>query len=180
MFNLFAENWLLMILRGILAIIFGFLALIWPEITLAVLIILFGIYVILEGILALAASFRRRMDKYWWVLFLEGIAGIGVGLFAFIWPSLTAIILIIFIAVWAVLTGILEIVASIQLHKEISGGVVLGIAGVLSILLGILLMLNPGVGILAVVWLIGIYAILFGGLLMYLGFISKRYRGVMA
>jgi uncharacterized membrane protein HdeD (DUF308 family) len=152
------------------------MALIWPGLTLGVLVILFGAYAILEGILAILGAFAHRGERYWWVLFLEGLAGIGAGLFAFIWPALTAVILLIFIAVWAILTGILEIAAALQLRKELLGEWVLALAGVFSIAIGILLMTNPGAGALAVVWLIGLYAILFGGLMAFLGFKARRHK----
>jgi len=176
MLMLIAENWRLYVLRGILAMAFGCMALIWPGLTLGVLVMLFGIYVILEGILALTAAFKHRGQRSWWLLLLEGIAGIGAGMFAFIWPGLTAVVLLLFIAVWAMLTGILEIAAAVELRKEMEGEWVLGLAGAVSILIGILLIANPGTGALAVIWLIGVYALLFGGLLTYLGFKVRKHR----
>ncbi len=175
MLTLIAQNWWIHVLRGVFALVFGIMALVWPGLTLGVLVILFGAYVLLEGILALAAAFKHRTEKSWWLLLVEGIAGIVAGVFAFIWPALTAVVLLIFIAVWAILTGIFEICAAVQLRQEMAGEWVLGVAGSLSILIGILLIANPGAGALAVVWLIGIYAILFGALLMYLGFKARRY-----
>jgi uncharacterized membrane protein HdeD (DUF308 family) len=121
-------------------------------------------------------AFAHRWEKYWWVLLLEGLAGIGVGLFVFIWPALTAVALLIFIALWAILTGVLEIAAALQLRKEMVGEWVLALAGVFSILIGILLISNPGPGAVAVIWLIGIYAILFGALLAYLGMKARRHK----
>ena len=170
----FAENWRLHVLRGVLAIAFGVMALVWPQLTLGVLIILFGIYVILEGILALAVAARRRGRGSGWLFGVEGVLGIAVGLCAFAWPGLTAVVLLVFIAVWAILTGVIELAAAIQLRRVVQGEWVLGLAGVLSILVGILLLANPSSGVLAVVWLIGIYAIVFGGLLTYLGFSLRR------
>jgi len=175
MLTLIAQNWWIHVLRGFFAALFGIMALVWPGLTLGVLVILFGVYVLLEGILALAAAFRHRTETSWWLLLVEGIAGIVAGVFAFIWPTLTAVVLLIFIGVWAILTGIFEVCAAMQLRQEMAGEWVLGVAGILSILIGILLIANPGAGALAVVWLIGIYAILFGVLLMYLGFKARRY-----
>jgi uncharacterized membrane protein HdeD (DUF308 family) len=176
MLTIITENWWLHTLRGLLAIAFGLVALIWPGLTLGVLVILFGVYVILEGVLAIAAALRRRGERSWWVLLLEGIAGIGAGLVAFIWPTLTAIVLLIFIAIWAIVTGVLEIAGAVQLRKEMAGEWLLGLAGVISILIGILLLTNPGAGAVALVWLIGIYAILFGSLLAYVGFRARKHR----
>jgi len=164
------------VLRGALAVAFGLIALIWPGITLGVLVALFGAYVILEGILALVAAYKHRVEKSSWLILLEGVAGILVGLFAFIWPSLTALILLIFIALWAIITGILKLAAAIELRKEIVGEWILGLAGAVSILIGILLIANPGPGVLAVVWLIGLYALIFGGLLIFLGLKVHNYQ----
>ena len=176
MFYHMAENWRLHVLRGLVAIVFGVMALVWPALTLEVLIVLFGIYVILEGVLALIIAARRRGRGYGWLFVLEGVLGIAVGLCAFIWPALTAVVLLIFIAVWAILTGIIELAAAIQLRRAIQGEWVLGLAGVLSILVGLLLLVNPGAGVLAVVWLLGLYAIVFGSLLAYLGLRLRNIR----
>jgi uncharacterized membrane protein HdeD (DUF308 family) len=174
MLNIVTKDWWIYVFRGFLAIAFGLLAIIWPGLTIGILIVLFGVYVIFEGLLALSAAFRNRDRKLWWVLLLEGIAGIIVGLFAFIWPGATAVVLIIFIAFWAILTGILEIAAAVQLRRRLKGEWALGLTGVLSILIGIILISNPGAGVVAVAWLIGIYAILFGLLLTTLGFRAKK------
>jgi uncharacterized membrane protein HdeD (DUF308 family) len=169
MFDLIAKYWWTFVVRGILAIVFGLIALVWPGITLMVLVVLFGIYVIIEGVLSLVAAFNNRWMKSWWILLMEGLAGIVIGCVAFIWPGLTAVVLLIFIAIWAIFTGLLEIGAAIQLRKEIQGEWILALTGVLSILIGLILLINPGAGVLAVVWLIGIYALMFGGLLTFLG-----------
>jgi len=174
MLTIIRRDWWIYVLRGVLAIAFGLLAIIWPGLTIGVLVVLFGIYVIFEGFLALSAAFRHRQRPIWWVLLLEGLAGIVVGIFAFIWPGLTAVILLIFIAIWAILTGILEIAAALQLRRQLKGEWALGLTGVLSIMIGVLLLSNPGAGAVAVVWLIGIYAILFGVLLTILGFKVKN------
>jgi len=169
MFDLIANYWWTFLIRGIAAIAFGLIALVWPGMTLTVLIVVFGIYVIFEGILSIVAAFNNRWVKSWWVLALEGLASIAMGCIAFIWPGLTAIVLLIFIAAWAIFTGLLEIYAAVQLRKEMQGEWVLVLVGAASILIGLLLIMNPGSGALAVVWLIGIYALIFGGLLTFLG-----------
>lgn len=179
MIALIADNWRIYVLRGLLAAAFGVIALAWPALTLGGLVILFGIYVILEGILAIAAGLQRRLrQKMDWFLLLEGLAGVAVGILAFIWPGITAVVLLLFIAVWAIITGIIEIAAAVELRKEIAGEWLLALSGIASILIGILLVASPGTGALAVVWLIGIYALLFGFLLMVLGIKAKKYRGI--
>ena len=169
MLNLFAKYWWTFVIRGLLAVTFGLVALVWPKITLIALVYLFGFYAILEGILSTIAAIINRGMRHWWVPLLEGLVSIAVGCAAFIWPGLTAVVLLIFIAIWAILTGVFEIWAAVQLRKEIRGEWILALTGIISILIGIILFANPGAGALAVVWLIGIYAVIFGALLTFLG-----------
>jgi len=169
MLELLRTYWWTFLIRGLLALAFGIMALIWPGITLMALVMLFGIYVIVEGVFSLVAAFSNRGAGAWWVLLLEGIVSIAIGCIAFIWPGITAVGLMIFIALWAIFTGLLEIGAAVQLRREMQGEWILALIGFLSILIGIILIINPAAGVLAVVWLIGIYAIVFGGLLVFLG-----------
>jgi uncharacterized membrane protein HdeD (DUF308 family) len=169
MLDLIAKYWWTFVSRGLLAIAFGLIALVWPGITLIVLVFLFGFYAVLEGILSIIAAVINRGMRSWWVLLLEGLISFIVGCVAFIWPGLTAVVLLIFIAIWAILTGLLEIWAAVQLRKEIRGEWVLALTGIISILIGIILFVNPGAGALAVVWMIGIYAAIFGALMIFLG-----------
>ena len=164
------KNWWVYVLRGSLAVIFGVLALVWPGLTLSILIILFGIYAFIEGLVSIAFAIKHRKEKNWWMPLLEGLVGLCIGGITFLWPAVTAVALLIFIALWAIITGVLEIAAAIQLRKEMKGEWILGMAGIFSILVGILLISNPGTGALAAVWLIGLYAIIFGALMVYLGF----------
>lgn len=163
------RNWWLYLVRGIIAVLFGIMALLWPAITIGVLVILFGAYVLIEGVLAVGSSLRNHNEKGWWILLLEGLAGIIIGIFTFFIPSLTAQILLLFIALWALVTGVLEIAAAVALRKDIQGEWILALSGIFSVLIGILLLASPGTGLLAIVWLIGLYAVVFGALLIYLG-----------
>jgi uncharacterized membrane protein HdeD (DUF308 family) len=171
MLQTLSRNWWALALRGVIAILFGVLALIWPGLTLWALVLLFGAYAFVDGIFSLVSAFRgRRPDVPWWWLLLEGIAGIGAGIIAFLWPGMTAFALVYLIAAWAVVTGIFEIVTAIRLRKEIEGEWLLVVSGVLSVLFGITVFFWPGAGALAIVWLIGAYAILFGVLMVILAF----------
>ncbi len=157
----FPRHWWVVALRGLAAIVFGILAFIWPGVTLAVLVLFFGAYAIVDGVLALYSAFRSRGEHVWAPL-VEGLLGIATGLIAFFWPGLTALALLIVIAAWAILTGVLEVYAAIRLRRVIRNEWALIISGVLSVVFGVLLVAQPGAGAVAVVWLIGLYAILFG------------------
>ncbi len=170
------HNWWALVIRGIAAVIFGVLALVWPGITLGVLVLFFGAYVLVDGIFAvIGALMRRAGHDRWWLMFVEGIVGIIAGILTFLWPGITAFVLLFFIAAWAILTGILEIAAAVRLRREVADDWLLALAGIVSIVFGILMAVFPGAGALAVVWLIGLYAIVFGVLYISLAF---RLRGL--
>jgi len=163
--------WWLMALRGLLAVLFGVIALVWPHITLLVLVLLFGVYAIISGAVAVVVALQERnVNSRWWVVLIEGLVGIIAGIIAFVWPGLTALALLYVIAAWAIVTGIFEIVAAFSTRLPITAEWTLALAGVLSVLLGVLLAILPGVGLLSLVWLIGIYAIVFGIVLIVRAF----------
>lgn len=166
-----SRNWWTLVARGVFAVLFGLLAIIVPGLTLAILVLMFGAYVLVDGAFNVyAALVGRGNQQHWWIGLLEGVIGVIAGILTFIWPAITGLILLYLIAFWAVLTGILEIMAAFQLRKEISNEWLLGLSGVLSSLFGVLLILSPSSGALAIAWVIGLYAMVFGGLLIWLGF----------
>src|SRR6185369_6144718 len=149
-----AENWWLLLLRGVASIIFGVLAFIWPGLTLVALIFLWGAYAIVDGVIALWAAISGKAGAIaprWW-LAVVGIVGLLAGVVAFGSPGLTALVLLMFIAGWAIVVGVLEIWGAIQLRKEIDGEWWLILSGLLSIAFGALLFARPGPGALALVW----------------------------
>lgn len=171
MLTVYTGSWWALLLRGIAAIAFGVLAFIWPGITLAVLVFLWGAYALVDGAFAIAAGIKAHGEKNrWWVLLLEGILGVIAGVLAFVIPGITALVLLLLIAAWAIVTGVFEIAAAIQMRKYIKGEWLLILAGIASIVFGVLLFINPGAGALAVVWFIGAYAIVFGVILIALSF----------
>jgi uncharacterized membrane protein HdeD (DUF308 family) len=155
------RHWWAVALRGVVAVIFGILAFAWPGITLTVLIVLFGAFALVEGIFAIISAIRSH-GNHVWLLLLQGIVGILAGLAAFFWPGMTALILVFIIAVWAILSGVLAIIGGIQMRQVIDDAWAWIVGGILSVILGVLLIAAPGAGALAVVWLIGAFAILFG------------------
>jgi uncharacterized membrane protein HdeD (DUF308 family) len=173
-----AENWWLILLRGIAALIFGILAFVWPGITIASLVLLWGIYAVADGIFALGAAIAGKgagAGARWW-LAIVGVLGIVAGIIAFVAPALTAGVLLLMIAAWAIVTGILEIIGAIALRKEIDNEWLLILAGVLSIVFGVLLFRQPAAGALAVVWMIGAFAIVFGADHIALAFKLRKHK----
>ena len=156
-----ARHWWVIGLRGLAAILFGVLAFVWPGMTLAVLVLLFGAYALVDGVLTLVAAFRGGV-QHRIVMLVEGVVSVLAGLAAFVWPGLTALVLLYIIAFWAIVTGVLEIVAAIRVRRAISNELGLVIGGVLSVVFGVVLLIAPGAGALAVIFLIGAYAVVFG------------------
>ena len=162
-----ARHWWVIALRGLAAVLFGVLAFVWPGMTLAVLVLLFGAYALVDGILAIVVALRGGADHRLF-MGLEGVVGVLAGLATFVFPGLTALVLLYIIAFWAVLTGVLEVVAAVRLRRAITNEWGLIIGGLLSVLFGIVLIASPGVGALAVVFVIAAYAVLFGVTLLML------------
>jgi uncharacterized membrane protein HdeD (DUF308 family) len=152
--------------------VLAFLAPVWG---IAVLVALFGAWALIDGVTGLVGGIRSRgRDRSWWLSILEGIVGIVAGVFAFLFPVQAAGALIFIIAAWAIVTGVFEIVAAIRLREQIRGEFWLGLAGVASILYGVVIYLFPAAGALSIVWLIGSFAIAFGVFLLILGWRLRR------
>ena len=170
-----ARWWWTLILRGLLAIAFGVLAFFAPGLGIAVLVGLFAAWALIDGATNLVAGIRSRgRDRSWWLAILEGIVGIVAGVIALLFPVYAAEALVLIIGVWAIITGTFEIVAAIRLREQITGELWMGLAGLASILYGVVLFLFPGVGVLSLVWLIGGFAIVFGVFLVALGWRLRR------
>jgi uncharacterized membrane protein HdeD (DUF308 family) len=148
--------------RGLAAIVFGVLTLVWPKLTVLALVLLFGIFAIISGITVVAAALQNREEHGWGVLLFEGILWLLVGVVALIWPGVTALSFLYLLAAWAIMTGILELVAPLSFPMSGGRGVLMALSGLVSIVFGIVIAVQPAAGLLAVVWLIGIYAIVFG------------------
>ncbi len=171
------KNWWAFVLQGVLAILFAIGAFFWPGLTLAVLIVFFGAWAFVDGIFSIIAAFKAERA---WPFVLRGVLGIGVGLVTFFYPALTGFTLLIIIAVWSIIKGVLEISAAIRLREEMEGEWLLILAGAVSIVFGGLIILRPGAGALAVSWIIGFYAAFFGILMIVLGFKLKGVRNKVA
>jgi uncharacterized membrane protein HdeD (DUF308 family) len=169
-----ARNWGWVVLRGFAAILFGVMAFAWPGLTLAVLVLVWGAYALADGVLALVAAFQIRDEgKPMWPLVLVGLIGLGAGLATFAAPGMTALLLLTFIAVWAIAIGVFQVVAAFRLRQVIENELMLGLSGALSILFGVFMLLRPGAGAMSVIWIIACFAILFGVALVSFGFRLK-------
>lgn len=170
-------NWGAVLVRGILAILFGLVAVFLPLPTVAALALLFGAYAFVDGVFALAAAFRGGRAGHGWAVALEGVLGILVGLFTFFRPLTTALFLVYLIAAWAIVTGVLEVVTAIRFRKVMTGEGWLALAGVASIVVGVLLAIAPAAGAVAIALWLGIYAIIFGIMLVVLALRLRGWRG---
>jgi uncharacterized membrane protein HdeD (DUF308 family) len=181
--DILTHNWWALAWRGVFALLVGVLVFFWPSISLLMLVLLFGGYALADGIFALACAIEKATDKTsqrkqtLWPMLLQGVVGIATGVLTFAWPGLSALVLLYVIAAWAILTGIFQIVQAIRLRKEIEGEWLLVLGGIASVVFGLLLEIFPGAGTLAIVWLIGIYSMAFGILLLFLAF-RLRQRSV--
>ncbi|HEY2589900.1 MAG TPA: HdeD family acid-resistance protein [Tepidisphaeraceae bacterium] len=178
MMSTLARNWWLVLLRGLCAILFGILAFTWPGLTLLTLALMWGIYAIADGItaLTLAVAGRRIGPPAWWLI-LTGVLGILAGIIAIVHPGLAITVLLLFIGFWAIARGIMEIVAAIALRREVANEFLLLLSGLISILFGILLVARPGTGALALVWLVGTLAIVYGVFEIGLAFRLRQLKG---
>jgi uncharacterized membrane protein HdeD (DUF308 family) len=170
MINL-SKNWWLLVLRGVAAILFGIAAFVWPGLTLLVLVTMFGVYALVDGLIAVFTGLSRTQNSpRWWVFLLEGLVSIGIGVIALFWPGVTTLAILAMIAAWAIITGVLEIVAAIRLRREITNEWLLALGGFVSIGVGVLLITQPLAGSLAIIWMIGAYSLIAGVLWIALGF----------
>lgn len=175
MFEKILHNWWLYVLRGLVAVIFGVLALAMPKEAMQALVLVFGAFALADGIVTLIAGFGiAPYFSRWWMLLLEGAAGVGLGLLAIFLPEITARTLVYLVGSWAIITGILEIVTAIEFRQVLTGEWMLIFGGLLSIVFGGLLFVFPAAGEVSIVWMLGVYAILNGISELIFGFRLQR------
>jgi len=163
MLEMLTRHWWTFVLQGVAALLFGVLTLVWPGLSLVVLIALFGAYAVVHGVMALVASYDAHTHHLHWGSWLAvGLLSLLAGLVAWFWPGLTALALLYVVVAWALVTGLMSIGAAIEFHAVIPHAWLLALSGVLSLALAAVLALDPGAGLLSLVWLIGVYAIVAG------------------
>ena len=174
--DVLARYWWLILLRGIAAIIFGVLGFAFPGVALATLVLVFGAFTLVDGVLSLGhAIMGGNVGSRWW-LALIGVLGILVGLMAFVQPAYFALVLLVFMASWAIVLGVFQIIGAIRLRKEIDNEWAIGLSGALSVLFGVVLLINLAAGAIALIWLIATYAVVFGILLVMAAFKLKKHQ----
>ena len=169
-----AQNWGLFVLRGIFAIALGVFAFLQPGATLTALVLLFAAYATIDGIVAIGAGLGAPGGPRWWVV-IGGILGLALGIYTFLNPNITAIALVIVFGIFSIVRGVAEVVTAVQLRSVIEYEWVWILSGIVSTIFGAYLVVQPGNGALALLWLIGYYAILAGILYIVIGF---RLRGI--
>lgn len=180
MLDFLARNWWVLVLRGVAGVLFGVATFVWPVISIALLVLMWGAYALVDGVFALIGSFKSGRDGFPWWLFLAGLAGVAAGVFTFVNPAITALALLTLIAAFAIVRGVMQIAAAIKLRKEIEHEWLLVTAGVLSVVFGVLVMLFPGAGALAVVLWIGVAIAAIGVLEIVAGIRLKGRTGAAA
>lgn len=173
-----ASVWWLFLLRGLAAVAFGILALLWPGVALWTLVLLFGAYVLVDGIVALLSGIVGigGIRLRWWLVMI-GLIGVAAGIATFVWPQITAIILLYLIAGWAVASGVFQVIGGIRLRRDIENEWLLILSGTVSVIFGVVLFLMPSAGALAVVWIVAIYAILHGIALLSFALVLRKHAG---
>lgn len=178
--DLVASRWWLFAVRGVVAVVFGILALAWPHITLLVLAIVFGVYVLVDSVTEVATAVSRSgpLSERAPMLVFGGL-GIAAGVITLLWPHITVLVLLWLVAVWAIVTGVLEIAAAIRLRRLINNEWLMVVSGALSVLLGLILLFRTDAGVVAVAWLIGLFALVWGAVLLGLAFRLRRIHHTM-
>lgn len=180
MANEMAMNWWTMAIRGAITALFGVAAIAWPDITLAVLIGLFGAFMLVDGVIAFVSAVRAGQEgQRWWTYIVEGIVEVAIGIAVFSVPQVTAVILLYFIAFWAIFVGIWRIATAIELRREIPGEWIWGLSGLVTLLFGFAILVFPGAGALALVTLVGLFALAFGIFSFFMSFRVKSWQREM-
>ncbi len=176
MARILATNWRALALRGVCAVSFGIVAFAMPAAAIAAFVILFGAYALADGVLALVSEVRAgQAGGRWSPVAAYGVSGVMVGIWAFVAPVWTMIALVALVAAWAVITGALEIAATVRLRRTIRGEWLLGLDGVISLLLGAVLVIAPLAGVVVLTWWIGAFVLVSGLFQLALAFKFRRW-----
>jgi uncharacterized membrane protein HdeD (DUF308 family) len=171
------QAWPVAAVRGVFAVLFGIFALVWPGATVLVLAVLYGVYAIVDGIGGLVQAFRPGDGAHRAAYGVLGALGIIAGVLVLVWPGITVLLLALLVGLWAIVTGIAEIAAAIRLRKQIRGEAFLIAAGAISVVAGVLIVINPIAGAFGIALLAGVYALLYGIVLLVLAARMRKLAG---
>jgi uncharacterized membrane protein HdeD (DUF308 family) len=175
-----ARYWWIFLLKGLFAIALGILAFVTPIKTLFAVLLVWGVFAVVEGVASIVQGIvGRRQHQALWPMVIVGLLGVAAGIIAWAWPGLTAFVLLAFIAFWSIFRGIFEIVAAIRIRKEIEGEWLLILAGLLSVVFGLVLLIRPGVGLLTLMFILGVYALLVGVATVFLALRLRKLKTVL-
>lgn len=182
MLELLVQRWWMIVLRGALAVLFGLLAILWPDITVLALVLLWGAYALVDGVAAVGIGLSNRAapGELRLIYGLLGVLGVAVGVLTFVWPRITALALLVIIALWALVAGVVQIAHAIRMRKVIDNEWFLGLTGAVCVILGILLIVQPATGALGLVIAIATFAIVWGVSLIMFGLRLRTLRGSLA
>jgi uncharacterized membrane protein HdeD (DUF308 family) len=169
-----ARNWALVTLRGLVAVAFALVAFLWPGVTIASLVLLFCAYMLADGVVAAASGVRaaRKHERWGWFV-LEGLIDVAAAVLAFVWPGITVLAFVLLVAVWALVSGVLMLMAAFRLNTSHGRGWLV-LAGIVSLLWGLLLTVAPAAGAIAMTWWLGAYALSFGVAMLALSWRLRR------
>lgn len=169
--------WWTVALRGVLAVLFGVVALFFTGRTLLALIYVFGVYAVLSGLVAIVAAVRAgEAHRRWGWLAIAGIVGVAAGIVSFLWPGLTALAVVLVVAAWAIIIGVAEIAFALSWPDTLAHPWLAALSGAVSVVYGVLLAVWPRSGAVALTWLLGIYAIIYGATVLYYAYRLQALR----
>ncbi len=172
-----ARNWWIMAVRGLLAIAFGIVAFVWPGVTMLALVLVFAAYALIDGVLSIVLAVRgARQGERWGMLLLGGILSIAASIASVLWPGLTVVVFVLILAFWAVFTGAVVIAAALDVRVD-HGRWWLGLAGLASVVYGILLFVAPLLGAVVLTWWVGAHALVLGATMVVMAFRLRMHRG---
>ena len=169
------KYWWSIVVRGIAAVLFAILAIFWTKFTLELLLTVFGVFILVDGIVSIFGGINAAKEHHeYWLYVLRGIVGILLGMITIFWPGITGLFLAYIIAIWAILIGFMEIWISSKFTHEVDGKWIMTTSGVLSIIIGIIILIFPSTSLITITWIIGLFALIFGVGAITFGFQVKK------
>jgi uncharacterized membrane protein HdeD (DUF308 family) len=169
------SSWGALFFGGVVSVLFGLVALIWPGKTLLIVIAFFGVFILAESVVAIIVTIARRKEyERWWIGLIGGLFGLVIGGITVFRPIAATVFLLYLVAAWALITGVLAIVAAIRLRKTIQNEWYLILSGIVAIIFSLFVFVRPVAAAVVMMWIISAFALVFGGLLIFLAFRVRR------